>query len=88
MASARALDAAPPLKVVLTRFWGGRLSRGNVVDYPYAGGLGISMPGTPGYGKSILGDIYLCGYEFLSRVGNASAAVFKPRLWRCLLMIE
>ena len=69
MASARELDAGPP-EVVLTRFRGGRLSRGNVVDYPYAGGLGLSMPGTPGYGKSILANIYPCEYEFLSRVGN------------------
>ena len=75
-------------EVVLTGFQGGRLSQGNVVDYPSAGGLGISMPVTPGYGKSILENIYPCGYELLSGAGNASAAVFDLRLWRCLLMVE
>ena len=34
------------------------VSRRDVVDYPHAGGLGISIPGAPGYGKRIVGDIY------------------------------
>ena len=63
--------------------------RRDVVDYPYAGGLGVSLPRAPGYRKSILGDIYRwTGYEFLSRVGNASVPASEMRLWRCLLMVK
>ena len=29
-----------------------------MVDYAYAGGLGISISGAPGYGEGILGYIY------------------------------
>ena len=51
----------------------------DVVDYPYAGGLGISITGAPGYGKSILGDIHpLTGYNYLSEVGNDSVPASEP----------
>ena len=54
-------------------------SRDDVVDYPYADGLGISIPGAPGYAKGILGDIYpWSGYEFLLSAGNGSVLAPEP----------
>ena len=56
MASARALDARPP-RSSANAVTGWAVYWGDVVDYAYGGGLGISKPGTSGYGKSILRDI-------------------------------